>query len=133
LTRDFRKQLKDSEGEDVFFKEVVYGRKKLALNTLDDMIIGLRKNNFSTEDIVGIINSKGYNVTYGYVYSLLKRVRFMLWAYLTLDNIPYRLLCHSPPPSLVQIREIRGHKLFQVNTIYCCPSKSPLLERQLKG
>jgi transposase len=76
LTRDFRKQLKDSEGEDIFFKEVVYGRKKLAINTLDDMIIGLRKNNFSTEDIVGIINSKGYNVTYGYVYSLLKREGF---------------------------------------------------------
>lgn len=76
LTRDFRKHLKTGNNEDYFFKEVTYGRKKLSVKELDDMIITLRKNNFSTQDIVGIVNSKGYNITYGYVYSLLRKEGF---------------------------------------------------------
>lgn len=76
LTRDFRKYLKQNPDEDFFFKPVVYGRKKKAIEELDDMIIGLRKNNFSAEDIVGIVNSKGHDVTYGYVYSFLTREGF---------------------------------------------------------
>ena len=38
--------------------------------------IHLRKHNFSTEDIVGIVNSKEYNVSYGYVYKLLNSEGF---------------------------------------------------------
>jgi len=37
---------------------------------IDDMIISLRNNNFSINNIVGVINSKGYNITSWYVYSL---------------------------------------------------------------
>jgi len=40
------------------------------------MVIGLRKHNFSTEDIVGIVNSKGYKISYGYVYKLLNSEGF---------------------------------------------------------
>ncbi|MGH2644867.1 MAG: transposase, partial [Chitinophagaceae bacterium] len=37
---------------------------------------GLRKHNFSVEDIVGIVNSKGHKTTYGYVYKLLNSEGF---------------------------------------------------------
>ncbi len=76
LTRDFAKYLKQKPEEDFFFKPVEHGRKKKSVEVLDDMIIGLRKNNFSAEDIVGVVNSKGHDVTYGYVYSLLTREGF---------------------------------------------------------
>jgi hypothetical protein len=76
LTRDFRRHLKQNPMEDIFFKEVVLGRKENKQEGLEDMIIGLRKHNFSTEDIVGIVNSKGYNVSYGYVYKLLNSEGF---------------------------------------------------------
>lgn len=76
LTRDFRRHLKQNPMEDLFFKEVVLGRKENKQEGLEDMIIGLRKHNFSTEDIVGIVNSKGYNVSYGYVYKLLNSEGF---------------------------------------------------------
>lgn len=76
LTRDFRRHLKQNPMEDLFFKEVVLGRKENKQVGLEDMIIGLRKHNFSTEDIVGIVNSKGYNVSYGYVYKLLNSEGF---------------------------------------------------------
>ncbi|MBW6535713.1 MAG: hypothetical protein K0B11_11935 [Mariniphaga sp.] len=62
--------------EDIFFKEVVLGRKENKQEGLEDMITGLRKHNFPTEDIVGIVNSKGYNVSYGYVYKLLNSEGF---------------------------------------------------------
>lgn len=71
LTRDFRKHLRNNPGEDIFFKETALGRKRNNLPRLDDMIIDLRKQNFSAEDIVGIVQSKGYKVSYGYVYNLL--------------------------------------------------------------
>ena len=76
LSRDFNKHLASEISEDFFFKEVKPGRKQIQIKELDDMIIGLRKNNFSIEDIVGIVNSKGYDVSYGYVYSLLRKEGF---------------------------------------------------------
>ncbi|MGH7239477.1 MAG: transposase [Candidatus Saccharimonadales bacterium] len=71
LTRDFRSYLKQPPQEDMFFKEIKFGRKETKLEGLEDMIIGLRKHNFSIEDIVGIVNAKDYNISYGYVYRLL--------------------------------------------------------------
>jgi hypothetical protein len=44
---------------------------------LRDLIISLRKLNFSAEDIVGIVNSKGHQVSYGYDYKLLKDEGFV--------------------------------------------------------
>lgn len=76
LTRDFRAHLKESPEEDLFFKEVARGRKRNYRPDLNDMIIGLRKQNFSVEDVVGIINAKGYEVSYGFVYKLLNNEGF---------------------------------------------------------
>lgn len=71
LIRDFRFHLKHRPTEDIFFKEIVLGRKENKQQELEDMIIGLRKHNFSAEDIVSVVNSKGYKTSYGYVYKLL--------------------------------------------------------------
>jgi hypothetical protein len=76
LTRDFRKYLKQEHEVDLFFKNISLGRKENQTAGLKDMIIGLRKQNFSAEDIVGIANAKGYKVTYGYVYKLLNNEGF---------------------------------------------------------
>lgn len=76
LTRDFRRYLKQGTEEDFFFKRITMGRKANKSVDLENMVIGLRKQNFSTEDIVGIVNSKGYNITYGYVYKLLSSEGF---------------------------------------------------------
>ena len=76
LTRDFRNYLKEDPQEDFFFKSKPKGRKKRAINELDDIIITHRKHNFSVEEIVTITNAMGYDVTYGYVYSLLQKEGF---------------------------------------------------------
>lgn len=76
LTRDFRAFIKNHPKQDMFFKEVEMGRKPVSTPTMDDMIADLRKQNFSAEDIVGIVNSQGFTVSYGYVYSFLSRAGF---------------------------------------------------------
>lgn len=76
LARDFRKHLREHPHEDMFFKDISFGRKPNNPDGLNDMIIGLRKQNFSTEEIVGIINAKGYRLSYGYVYKLLNNEGF---------------------------------------------------------
>ena len=76
LTRDFRNFLKQGTKDDFFFKNKPKGRKKRAINELDDIIITHRKHNFSVEEIVTITNAMGYDVTYGYVYSLLRKEGF---------------------------------------------------------
>lgn len=76
MTRDFHLHIKKNPEEDIFFKESKLGRKEIKLDGLEDMIVGLRKHNFSMEDIVGIVNSKGYDVSYGYVYKLLSSEGF---------------------------------------------------------
>lgn len=76
LSRDFRRHLKYNPCEDYFFKDIAIGRKANKSEDLKDMIIGLRKQNFSVEDIVSIVNAKGYNVSYGFVYKLLNNEGF---------------------------------------------------------
>ncbi len=76
LIKEFKTLLKDADGEDPFFKEVKFGRKAHPDNVLDEHIISLRKQNFSTEDIVSVVNSMDYQVSYGYVHQLLKREGF---------------------------------------------------------
>ena len=76
LTRDFRNYLKQDFEEDFFFKNKPKGRKKRDISELDDIIITHRKHNFSVEEIVTITNAMGYDVTYGYVYSLLQKEGF---------------------------------------------------------
>lgn len=77
LNRDFNKFLKQHSGEDYFFKRKKPGTRPLEkADDLNDLIIGLRKKNFSAEQIVSICNSKGHHISYGYVYQLLKKEGF---------------------------------------------------------
>jgi hypothetical protein len=76
LVRDFRKYLQKDDREDFFFKNIHFGRKERQDDDLKEMIISLRKLNFSIEDIVGIANSREYAISYGYVYQLLKAEGF---------------------------------------------------------
>jgi hypothetical protein len=72
LIRDFRSYLKEEQQDDFFFKDTVLGRQPGRADDLKDMIISLRKMIFSAEDIVGIANSKSHDVSYGYVYNVLR-------------------------------------------------------------
>ena len=76
LIRDFRKYLKESHQEDFFFKETVFGRRPVEEEDLKEMVISLRKMNFSAEEIVGIANSKSYEVSYGVIYKILQMEGF---------------------------------------------------------
>ena len=76
LIRDFRKHLNKDNREDFFFKEPTLGRKPGKGDDLKEMIISLRKMNFSAEDIVSIANSKAHEVSYGLVYRILREEGF---------------------------------------------------------
>jgi hypothetical protein len=72
LIRDFREHLNSEKRGDFFFKDSHLGRKKRKDDGLDELIISLRKQNFSVEEIVGIAQSKNFSTSYGYVHKLLK-------------------------------------------------------------
>ena len=77
LSRDFNKQLKAGDGDDFFFKRTSLGRKPAQKpDELDELIISLRKRNYSTEDIMAMASSKGLNTYYGYVYKTLTKEGF---------------------------------------------------------
>jgi len=72
LAKEFRGHLKTGEGDTFFFKKTFPGRKSMEkTDELNDLIIGLRKQNYSSEDIVTMANSKNFNISYGYVHQLL--------------------------------------------------------------
>ena len=71
LTRDFRKHLKENHKEDFFFKNTSLGRKPNKDENLKELITSLRKKNHSAEEIVGIVQSKSYNVSYWTVFRTL--------------------------------------------------------------
>lgn len=71
LVRDFREYLKQNPDEDYFFREKNPGRKHKENIELDELILALRKMNFSTEDILTFLHSKSYKVSYMYVHKLL--------------------------------------------------------------
>ncbi len=77
LSRDFTKHLQTGDGDGFFFKKAVRGRKsKPSADQLDSLIISLRKQNHSIEDIVIMAMSKNLNTSYGYVYKLLDKEGF---------------------------------------------------------
>ena len=71
LIRDFRKHLKGDNTEDFFFKDVALGRKLSHKDDFKELIISLRKKNYSVEDIVSIVNSQSYQTSYWPVYNML--------------------------------------------------------------
>jgi transposase len=77
LAKEFRNHLKTGEGDNFFFRKTTKGRKPMQkTNELNDLIISLRKQNYSSENIVSIANSKNFNISYGYVYQLLAKEGF---------------------------------------------------------
>jgi len=76
LTRDFKKHLKSGAKTDFFFQDKKPGRKHKGDEKLDNLIISLRKKNYSTKDILIILHSKSYQISYNYVYTLLKKEGF---------------------------------------------------------
>lgn len=77
LTRDFAKHLQTGDGDGFFFKKAIRGRSpKPTADQLDSLIISLRKQNHSIEDIVTMAMSKNLSTSYGYVYKLLAREGF---------------------------------------------------------
>lgn len=79
LTRDFNKYLRNEPLEDYFFKQSV-GRKKLntkqTYNDVDAIILQLRGYHYSCEEIVVVLHAQGYDLSYGYVYEVLKKNGF---------------------------------------------------------
>ncbi len=71
LVRDFKKHLKNNSEKDFFFQNKKIGRQHIENNEIDELILSLRKKNFSTEDILTFLHAKSFNVSYGYVYNLL--------------------------------------------------------------
>jgi IS30 family transposase len=76
LIRDFKKYLSEDNLEDFFFKENALGRKSVKNDDLKELIINLRKQNFSIEEIVSFAQSKSYKVSYFYVYQMLIKEGF---------------------------------------------------------
>ncbi len=76
LTRDFNQYLASQKNDDFFFKSKKAGRKHIDDNNADGLIISLRKQNLSVEDILTILHGKGYKLSYQYVYQLLKNEGF---------------------------------------------------------
>jgi len=73
LIRDFEKHLKESPDEDYFFQAKYPGKHKTDNEKkLDELIIALRKKNFSIPDIKVILDTQDYNVSESYCYRVLR-------------------------------------------------------------
>lgn len=74
---NFKQQLQNNPDTDLFFRDKALGRKpKERLPELDSFVIKLRKHNYSCDDIVAIGQAQGYDLSYSYVYHLLKENDF---------------------------------------------------------
>ena len=77
LIRDFNIHLKKFPDKDYFFQEKKPGRHKSSYaNKLDNLIISLRKRNFSIPDIKIILDAQGEMVSESYCYRVLKNDGF---------------------------------------------------------
>lgn len=77
LIRDFRRHLKTNPETDFFFTVRSSGRPaEKGPVQLDEDIIALRKQNYSTPEITSMLQAQGHKVNYNYVYELLVREGF---------------------------------------------------------
>ena len=73
LTKEFRKVLSQNQQDDYFFISKYKGRKhKEPAAGVDQLIIDMRKKNYSTEDILQSLQATGNKVSYQYVFQLLR-------------------------------------------------------------
>ena len=73
MARDFKIRLKECAalGEDPFFRQNKMGRKKQGRNSeLVDIIVVFRKKQLSIPDIKILMDSKGYNISEGQIYTI---------------------------------------------------------------
>jgi hypothetical protein len=71
IVTEFTKQLKLKGPIGLFFKELSRGRKKIE-DSIEDMIIELRKSYYSVEDIKVALDSKGISVAEKTIYNVIK-------------------------------------------------------------
>ena len=77
LIRDFKKFIELNPTEDYFFRNLQPGRKpRNDADSINELIINLRKKNYSTEDIMSFLHSKEHTISYGYIYQLLHKEGF---------------------------------------------------------
>jgi len=77
LTKDFRKFLNQNPQDDYFFRKKPLGRKhKEPEAGIDQLMIDMRKKNYSSEDILQSLQATGNRVSYQYVYQLLRSEGF---------------------------------------------------------
>lgn len=70
IVTEFIKQLKEVDPKNLFFKELSRGRKKIE-DSIEDMIIQLRKSYYSVEDIKVTLDSKGISVAEKTIYNVI--------------------------------------------------------------
>jgi len=111
LIRDFEKHLKKSPDEDYFFQTKYPGKHKTFDDKkLDDLIIALRKKNFSIPDIKVILDTHGYNVSESYCYRILRNDGF--------SRLPRRTRSEITSPSPIRLTAPKTMQLKFKNEIF---------------
>lgn len=77
IVSEFKAKLENTNGEDLFFKPVRKGRKPTRkINDARSMVIALRKQYHSVEEIKVILNSKDITISEKSIYSIIKSEGF---------------------------------------------------------
>ncbi len=77
IITDFKKKLRNKDGNDLFFKPVQKGRKPTEkVIGARDIVVELRKNYHSVEEIKVVLDGKGFDVSERAIYDIIKREGF---------------------------------------------------------
>lgn len=77
IVLNFRKKLSETNGEGLFFREVQQGRKPTGvIEKAKDIIIKLRKQYHSIDEIKVILDGQGYSISEKSIYNILKSEGF---------------------------------------------------------
>jgi transposase len=77
IVTQFNKKIKSGNTEDLFFVEKKRGRKKAEhIESSNDIIIDMRKNNHSVDEIKAVMDSKGISISEKTIYNILRAEGF---------------------------------------------------------
>jgi len=77
IVTQFNKKIKSGNTEDLFFVEKKRGRKKAEhIANSNDIIIEMRKNNHSVDEIKAVMDSKGISISEKTIYNILRKEGF---------------------------------------------------------
>jgi transposase len=77
IVTQFNKKIKSGNTEDLFFVEKKRGRKKSEhIESSNDIIIDMRKNNHSVDEIKAVMDSKGISISEKTIYNILRKEGF---------------------------------------------------------